>query len=81
MTQLKMLTLHSASPIAPPVPFDVERTITITSLMHLDISGFAKNCALALAHLDLPALTRLCLKTILHFPQSDEVPKLLPYVA
>ena len=81
MSQLKTLTLHSASPIAPPFPFDVERTVAIPSLTHLDISSSAKNCALALAHLELPALTWLCLTAILHFPYSEDVQEILPYVA
>ena len=81
MPQLERLTLHSASPIAPPFPFDVERTVTLPSLTHLDISSSVKNCALALAHLDLPSLTWLCLRPCIHFPGSDDVQKLLLYVA
>jgi hypothetical protein len=37
MSQLVTLTLHSASPISPPFPFDVERTVTLPSLTNLDI--------------------------------------------
>jgi len=59
--QLNTVTLHSASPIAPPFPFDVERTVTLPFLTHLDISASVGDCALALAHLVLPALTWLCL--------------------
>jgi hypothetical protein len=83
MQQLKMLTLHSASPIAPRVPFDVSRTVTLPLLTHLDISSSSKYCALALAHFDLPSLTSLCLKAIIHFPleHNDDVQKLLTYVA
>ncbi|KAH8987717.1 hypothetical protein EDB86DRAFT_2084866 [Lactarius hatsudake] len=57
--QLKTLTLHSASPIAPPFSFDVERTVTLPSLVYLDIAASARDCGLALAHLVLPALTWL----------------------
>jgi hypothetical protein len=57
MPQLKTLTLHSASPIAPSFPFDVERIVTLPSLTHLDMSASMGDCALALAHLELPALT------------------------
>ena len=32
MPQLETLTLHSASPIAPPFPFDIVRTVTLPSL-------------------------------------------------
>jgi hypothetical protein len=61
MHQLRTLTLHSASPIAPPFPFDVERTVTLPSLTCLDILASPVDCALALSHLDLPVLTCLCL--------------------
>jgi hypothetical protein len=85
MQQLKALTLHSASPIAPPIiPVEVERTVTLPSLTHLYISSSAKNCALALAHLDLPALTSLCVEAIVHSSfhvHDNDVQKLLPYVA
>ena len=64
MPQLKTLILHSASPVAPSLPFNVERTITLPSLTRLDISGSPGDCALALAHLYLPALTSLCLSAI-----------------
>ena len=64
MPQLKTLNLHSASPVAPSLPFNVERAITLPSLTRLDISGSPGDCALALAHLDLPTLTSLCLSAI-----------------
>jgi hypothetical protein len=80
MWQLRTLTLHSASPIAPPIPIEVERTVTLPSLTHLDIFSSAKNCALALAHFDLPVLTSLCVEAIVHFPHGNDVQNLLPYV-
>ena len=83
MSQLKMLVLHSASPVAPPFPFDVDvkRTVTLPSLTHLNISTSAGDCALALAHLVLPALTSLYLTARSHIPNGGDVHKLLPYVA
>jgi hypothetical protein len=80
MQQLKALTLHSASPIAPPIDpvVEVERTVTHPFLTHLHIS--ANNCALVLAHLDLPALTWLCVEAIVHFPHDNDMQNLLPYV-
>ena len=80
MTQLKTLTLYSASPVAPPFPFDVERTITLPSLTHLDISGSSEDCALAIAHLNIPAVTSLCLTVIYDLSNCEEIQKLLPYV-
>ena len=78
MPQLTTLTLHSASPIAPPFPFVVRHTVTLSSLTRLDISGSPGDCALALAHLDLPALTWLCL---IAFPyRQSDVKNLLPFI-
>ena len=71
---------HSASPIALSVPFDVERTVTLPSLTRLDISADPGDCALALAHLDLPALTWLCL-TAISLPSNIDFQQLLPHVA
>ncbi len=81
MPQLKTLVLHSASPIAPPIPFDVERTVTLPSLTHIDISASAGDCGLALAHLILPALTWLCLTAKSRCPNGSDVQQILPYVA
>ena len=46
LPQLKELALHSASPIAPSSPFDVERTLMLSSLTLLDISASGWDCAL-----------------------------------
>jgi hypothetical protein len=82
LLRLETLALNSASPSAPPFPFDVERTATLPSLTHLEIFASTKDCALALAHLDLPALTEL--HVISRDPNRhlnrDDVPRLLPYV-
>ena len=82
MPQLATLTLHAASPSAPSFPIDVERTVTLLSLTRLDILASPVDFALALAHLDLPALTSLCLTAFsLHLATSgDDVEKLLPYI-
>ncbi|KAF8262926.1 hypothetical protein EI94DRAFT_1742155 [Lactarius quietus] len=81
LPQLKTLTLHSASPIAPVTPFDVERTVTLPSLTHLEILTSPGDCALALAHLELPALTMLCITATSHHPDRDNMQILLPYFA
>jgi hypothetical protein len=77
MSQLKALTLHSAAPIPSHFPSDVERIVSIPSLTHLDILGCPGDCILALAHLNLPALTCLCLTAHL---SSEDVQTLLPYI-
>ena len=84
MSQLTSLTLHSASPIAHSFLFDVKRTVALLSLTRLDILAYSlEDCALALAHLDLPALTSLCLTATSchHVLNKDDVQQLLPYVA
>jgi hypothetical protein len=80
MQQLTSLTLHSASPIAH-FPFDVQRIVTLPSLTRLDILAYADDCALALAHLDLPAITSLCLTVIsFHSLNKGDARRILPYV-
>ena len=74
MPQLEMLTLQMASPEADEagtIPFDVKRTATLPSLTHIDICNFARDWAFALAHLGLPALTCLSIKTIIYHPNVD----------
>ena len=79
--QLLSLTLHSASPVAAHFPFDVERTVTLSSLTHLDISASLQDFALASAHLVLPALTSLCFTATGHIRSSSEMQAFLPYIA
>ena len=81
MPQLTRLVLHSASPQAPPFPFDIERTVTLPSLTRFVISASARDCALALAHLALPALTRLSLVVESCYSSGDDVQNMFPYVA
>jgi len=81
MPQLEMLILHSATPIAPPSPYDVERTVTLSFLTHLDISASARDCALALAHLNLPALTWLYQGVTSHRWDGGDVQEILPHLA
>ena len=72
--------LHSDSPSDPRFPFPIERTITLPSLAHFDISTSEPDCGLALAHLVLPALTSLCVTARSGHPTLDKVQKMLPYV-
>ena len=80
MSSLESLILQSASPIAPPFPFDIERVVTLPSLTHLDISASAGDCAFALAHLTLPSLTKLCLKAESRREDESDLQNLFPYV-
>ena len=81
MPQLTRLVLHSASPYVPTFPFNIERAVTLPSLTHLDISAFAGDCALALGHLALPALSRLCIAVDSCHLSGDDVQNMFPYVA
>jgi hypothetical protein len=82
MSQLNTLIVHSASPIAPfddaLPPFDVKRTTTLSFLARFDILASPLDCALALAHLDLPALAHLSVTT--RFRSDSELQRILPYV-
>ena len=84
MPQLQTFALHEASPVADdddPFPFDVKRTATLPSLTHFDISDSPLYCAFALAHLDLPALTCLSVKTFTFLEDGHNVRDVLPYIA
>ncbi|KAF8259138.1 hypothetical protein EI94DRAFT_1752350 [Lactarius quietus] len=83
MPQLKTLILVWASPIAPyssPLPSHVERTVTLSSLTLFEITSHARDCGLALAHLVLPALTRLWLRAGSGSWTGSDVPDILPHV-
>ena len=81
LPQFETLVLNSAFPIAqaPPFPFNAKRTAALPSLIHLEISASTEDCALTLAHLDLPALTELHIIARFH-RGSDDVPRLIPHV-
>ena len=78
MPGLETLALHSLSPIAP---FDVKRAATLPSLTHLEMFSSPGDCALILAHLDLPALTALSVTVHSRHANSDKMRVVLPYVA
>jgi hypothetical protein len=83
MPQLITLTLHEATPVLPhdaSLSSDAERIVTLPSVERLDLSASVGSCGLALAHLNLPALTQLCLTGHCHIDAND-VEKILPYVS
>ncbi|KAH9030291.1 hypothetical protein EDB84DRAFT_213321 [Lactarius hengduanensis] len=81
MPQVKTLALHSASPKTSSFSFDVERTVTLPSLTHMDISASSGGCRLILAHLVLPALTSLYLTAFCRHWNGGDVQRMLPYIA
>ncbi|KAH8987332.1 hypothetical protein EDB86DRAFT_3210487 [Lactarius hatsudake] len=84
MPQLETLVLRWASPIAPPgasLSPDVDRTVTLPSLILFEISSFARDCGCALAHLILPALTSLCIISESCHRGWSDVRDILPHVS
>ena len=86
MFQLKSLILDNATPIIsydyPHIP-DPQRTVTLPSLTHFDITASTWDCALALAHLVLPALISLHVTSESQSSggDDDDIRILIPYVA
>ena len=84
LSQLKILTLDYATPTGPfdnPHISEPQSTATLLSLTHFNISAPAKGCALALAHLILPALLSLHVTAESRSGDGDDVRSLIPYVA
>ncbi|KAF8492738.1 hypothetical protein F5888DRAFT_1891575 [Russula emetica] len=80
MPQLKELSLQSATPRASLADPLISRTVTLPSLTHFHIDAFAKDCALALAHLVLPTLTWLHVNVESHDWEGEDVLPVIPYV-
>ena len=82
MPQLEKLVLHSASwrsnPPRSTITSDTQRSVSLPSLTHMDISGTAGNCAIALAYLSLPALTRLGVTLNSYMSRGSEIPEVSP---
>ena len=84
MSQLKTLILDNAIPaisVDSPLISEPQLTATLPSLTHLNLTAPAKGCALALAHLVLPALISLHLTAESQSEDGDDVRLLIPYVA
>ena len=84
MPKLKSLSVRSATPVAPlasPLISEPSRIITLPSLTHFHIRAVATDCALALAHLLLPALIRLHVDVISQDKEGEDVFPLIPFVA
>ena len=84
MPQLEELSLQFATPLAPetgPLISESSRSSTLTSLTRFHISDFPKECALAVAHLVLPALTHLHVDVESRDEDGEDVQLVIPYVA
>ena len=84
MPQLETLNFCSSSPVVSvDIPFIPEprRTVTLPYLTRFKITSSAKSCALALAHLVLPALTSLHVSAESQDQNADDVRLVIPYVS
>jgi F-box-like len=83
MPQLETLILEYATPHAPrtaPLISQPSRTATLPSLTGLHLAASATDCAFALAHLVLPALSWLHVNAESHEWGARDVYPLIPYV-
>jgi hypothetical protein len=84
MPQLETLILQYASPSAPVAASlisEPSRTVTLPSLITFHISVSAKDCALALAHLVMPAVTSLHVDAKSYQVDGEDVGPLISYAA
>lgn len=84
MIQLETLILDSAIPISPlsdPRISKPRRAVTLHSLTQFDITSSVEDCALALSHLTLPALTSLRVHSKSHNYEGNDVGILIPHIA
>ena len=84
MSQITTLHLAHATPavsVDSPLISEPQRTVTLPSLTHFNIDASANDCALALAHLVLPALISLRMTSLSHSQDGNDVRLLVPYVA
>jgi hypothetical protein len=85
MPNLKTLSLQHATPLAFPLAFrtisEPSRTITLPFLTNFHIYASAEDCALALAPLLMPALTRLHVDVDSFNEQGEDVRLAIPYIA
>ena len=83
MSQLKMLTVHDATPtisVDNPHNPGPQRPVTLSSLTHFNIIASARDCSLALAHLVFPALISLHVDAHSESGDGEDVRLLIPYV-
>ena len=82
MLQLESLYLkHATSSATAQLMLEPSRTVTFPFLTNSDIFASPKNCALALAHLMMPALTSLHVNVGSKEMESEDIGRLIPYVA
>ncbi len=85
MPQLQKLVLESATPhtpiVAGPLKLEPSRAVTLSSLTQFHIYTTAKDCAFALAHLKLPALTWLHVDVESADYEGEDVHLVISYIS
>jgi len=84
MRQLKSLICYYSTPVIPDNDQSISeprRTVKLPFLTQFKISASPKDCALALAHLVLPALTSLHVAPESHCGDGEDVRRIIPFVA
>ena len=80
MPQLERLSLHNGIPIYSRLPVEPGLAVILSSLTELDLSTSPHGCLVVLAHLILPALSRLSVNTETDRPTGRDARPLIPYV-
>ena len=84
MSQLKTLILDNAIPtnsVDNPHISEPQRTVTLPTLTHFNIAASARDCALALEHLVLPALVSLRVAPKSQSRDGGDIRLITPYIA
>lgn len=82
LSQLESLVVHSATPIASRIVVPIServQTVTLPYLTQLRVSDSANCCALALAHLVLPALVRLRVDAVSFHANAADIRTVVPH--
>ena len=80
---LKTLLVRFATPMAPTAETAIREpalVLTHPSLTQLHLEASASDCAFALAHLSLPALTRVRVDVISELSEGRDMQALIPYL-
>ncbi|KAF8492734.1 hypothetical protein F5888DRAFT_869588 [Russula emetica] len=81
MPQLERLVLHNSIPHNSVLSEGLKLTVDFPSLTELSISASVSQCAAVLAHLLLPALTKLCVNAKLNLSAFESMQRLIQCVA
>ena len=78
MQQLEKLVLHSTSYYRLQSTTNIQQSVSLPSLTHMDISANAGDCAISLAYFSLPALTKLSVTLHSYFSRGSDMLEIFP---